>query len=65
MTRDTPGDNGGLQALCDELRVDAASALHMNALQALVDVRQHLGAESPVAGLCLESIQLPKGEGVQ
>jgi len=37
----------------------------MNALQALVDVRQHLGAESPVAGLCLESIQLPKGEGVQ
>lgn len=37
----------------------------MNALQALVDVGQHLGTEGPVAGLCLEGVQLPKGESVQ
>jgi len=60
-----PAHNGGLQALCDEGSVDAAGALHMDALQALVDVCQHLCTESPVAGLCLEGVQLPKGEGVQ
>ncbi len=60
-----PAHNGGLQTLCDEGSVDAAGALHMDALQALVDVCQHLCTKSPVAGLCLEGIQHPKGEGVQ
>lgn len=60
-----PAYNGGLQALRDERRVHATRALHMNALQALVDVCQHLGTQGPIAGLCLEGIQLPKGESVQ
>lgn len=59
------GNQWGLQALGDEGGVDAAGALHMDALQALVDVCQHLGAQCSVAGLGLEGIQLPEGEGVQ
>lgn len=60
-----PAHNGGLQTLCDEGSVDAAGALHMDALQALVDVCQHLCTESPVAGLCLQGVQLAEGQGVQ
>ena len=60
-----PGNQRGLQALGDEGCVDAAGALYMDALQALVDVCQHLGAQCSVAGLGLEGIQLPEGEGVQ
>lgn len=60
-----PAHNGGLQALCNEGSVDAAGALYVDALQPLVDVCQHLCTESPVAGLCLEGVQLPKGQGVQ
>lgn len=59
------GDNGGLQALGDEGCVDAAGALHMDVLQLLVQVCQHLGTQGPVAGLSLECVQLPQGECVQ
>ena len=60
-----PRDKGRLQALSDQGCVDAACALHMNALQTLVDVCQHLCTQRSVAGLGLESIQLSEGESVQ
>lgn len=59
-----PGHNRGLQALGDQGGVDMAGALHMDALQALVDVCQHLCTQRSVAGLSLEGVQLPEGEGV-
>ena len=60
-----PGDKGRLEALGDQGCVDAACALHMNALQTLVDVCQHLCAQRSVAGLGLESIQLSESQSVQ
>ena len=59
------GYNRALQAFGDERGVDAACALHMDVLQLLVEVRQHLGAQGSVAGLGLERVQLSQGECVE